>query len=491
MTGTTNVDPVTQVYALTNPITGQTFYAAPNYATVNGVVSPSAFVPQAGHVINIPQVAAVNGSRVPTAAEVQAIYFSAQNQIAFSPQPPTGQMSTYQWTQNMSAAINPSVNYDGSLVAGEMKDVVGSVDGQVAIFGGYYGGGTRVQDLSTIHDEGYADYSHGFRQIWDEPPEGVEVVDLTGREYTAAELQAIQEAHNQYLARDGLTSEVPDATGGEVEEGYGDGQVDPRLAEAAREQAAQNRQPGAPTGYDCYPSGGSGGRYDGGNVPVGPQIGGGSGAGATAEELRTIPPEVRRFLTTEELMFALNPTREGLGQFGGLFSFVNNSINGRVRSGSGEDAVYWMNEDQGLTNVAPAAMAHLILLAKRWTNQGGSPLEISSAYRSPEYNAFLRTQSSGVASRSLHMTGQAFDILETSLDFVRFARSQGFRGIGRYLSSGFTHIDLGPLRAWGDGSGAVSSIPVGTPAAAAAASGVEPVRGSDFVAPPPDTNSPS
>lgn len=479
MAGLTSVDPVTRVYALTNPVTGQTFYAAPNYSTVNGQVRPSAFnVPSSAsdYVINVPAVNAANGSRPPTASEARLIYYAADRQLSLSPL--SSNRSSLSAAQRTNANINPSSNYDGSLVSGELKDVHGVYNDRVIISGGFYADGTPIQPISTVHGDSYFDYSHGFREVWDEPPEGVEIIDRTGRQYTQAEIEQIQALEEEYVRR-GITDEVPDATNGDFEEGYGDGQVDPRIAEAIREQEARNQQQtGAPTGYDCYPSGGSGGRYDGGNVPVGPQIDGGSGAAATPAELRAIPPEVRRFLTAQELAFALNPTVEGLGQFSGLFSFVGNSIYGR-------DV---MSEGQGLTGVTPAAMGHLILLAKRWTNQGGAPLRIVSAHRTREYNNYLRSIGVGAALNSRHITGDAFDISVTSFEFVRFARSQGFRGIGRYSS--FTHIDLGPLRSWGQNSG-VSSVPVGTAAAAAEASGLQPTRASDYLAPPPDTLGPS
>ena len=41
---------------------------------------------------------------------------------------------------------------------------------------------------------------------------------------------------------------------------------------------------------------------------------------------------------------------------------------------------------------------------------GGKPVQLISAYRSPKSNAKLAAKSSGVAKRSLHMQGKAFDI---------------------------------------------------------------------------------
>ena len=82
----------------------------------------------------------------------------------------------------------------------------------------------------------------------------------------------------------------------------------------------------------------------------------------------------------------------------------------------------------------------------------GKPFHVNSAYRSPEYNAWLSTQSGGVASRSKHVEGIAFDISMHNQDrteFVRLAREFGFNGIGHYNT--FTHIDTRENQAewWG------------------------------------------
>ena len=84
----------------------------------------------------------------------------------------------------------------------------------------------------------------------------------------------------------------------------------------------------------------------------------------------------------------------------------------------------------------------------------GQKLTITSAYRSPSYNASV-----GGASKSTHMRGIAVDILlpnttvEQRLDFIRKAGQVGIQGIGLYFpsSSGarFIHCDLGGKRQWG------------------------------------------
>lgn len=81
----------------------------------------------------------------------------------------------------------------------------------------------------------------------------------------------------------------------------------------------------------------------------------------------------------------------------------------------------------------------------------GKPFEIISGYRSPATNAMLHERSSGVATRSLHMAGQAIDI---RLDDVPLAalRSASLSlragGVGYYPKSNFVHVDTGRVRAW-------------------------------------------
>jgi uncharacterized protein YcbK (DUF882 family) len=82
------------------------------------------------------------------------------------------------------------------------------------------------------------------------------------------------------------------------------------------------------------------------------------------------------------------------------------------------------------------------------------PFHIISGYRSPHTNAMLRQrggESTGVASRSLHMVGKAIDIRlpGVRLDNLRgAARSLKLGGVGYYPSSNFVHVDTGRVRYW-------------------------------------------
>ena len=92
-------------------------------------------------------------------------------------------------------------------------------------------------------------------------------------------------------------------------------------------------------------------------------------------------------------------------------------------------------------------------LQRRW----GSGLPVSSAYRSPEYNAKV-----GGAKKSQHMHGDALDIdlaempPEKRLRLINMASEAGFTGIGIYDNS--IHLDMGGRRAWGP-SRSSDSIP--------------------------------
>lgn len=84
--------------------------------------------------------------------------------------------------------------------------------------------------------------------------------------------------------------------------------------------------------------------------------------------------------------------------------------------------------------------------------QDEATIEVVSAYRSPRTNAMLRSNSSGVARRSLHLTGQAIDIRlsDTRTAKIRDAALSLARGgVGYYPKSDFVHLDTGTVRRWG------------------------------------------
>ena len=79
------------------------------------------------------------------------------------------------------------------------------------------------------------------------------------------------------------------------------------------------------------------------------------------------------------------------------------------------------------------------------------PFEIISGYRSPETNTMLRSRSKGVASNSYHLRGMATDIRVPGRELIhvrRAALDMGLGGVGYYPTSGFVHVDVGPVRTW-------------------------------------------
>ncbi|RJP84562.1 MAG: DUF882 domain-containing protein [Desulfobacteraceae bacterium] len=78
-------------------------------------------------------------------------------------------------------------------------------------------------------------------------------------------------------------------------------------------------------------------------------------------------------------------------------------------------------------------------------------IEIISGYRSPQTNNRLRHNSSGVASKSLHMKGQAVDIRITDLPTWKLRNTAAdlrAGGVGYYAKSDFVHLDTGRFRIW-------------------------------------------
>lgn len=78
-------------------------------------------------------------------------------------------------------------------------------------------------------------------------------------------------------------------------------------------------------------------------------------------------------------------------------------------------------------------------------------IDIICGYRRAWSNEFLRRTTSGVASNSLHMLGEAIDIripgVPTS-ELRDAALSLGRGGVGFYPDSGFVHVDVGRVRHW-------------------------------------------
>lgn len=80
------------------------------------------------------------------------------------------------------------------------------------------------------------------------------------------------------------------------------------------------------------------------------------------------------------------------------------------------------------------------------------PYTLISGYRSPQTNAMLRSNSSGVARNSRHLRGEAADLRMQGRSVNQMARAAAAcqaGGVGRYSGSNFVHMDCGPVRTWG------------------------------------------
>ena len=81
----------------------------------------------------------------------------------------------------------------------------------------------------------------------------------------------------------------------------------------------------------------------------------------------------------------------------------------------------------------------------------GGSVEVLSAFRSSEHNAWLASVSRGVARDSQHINGNAMDIRFPGVPVFKIrqaARSLQMGGVGFYPRSGFVHLDTGPVRYW-------------------------------------------
>jgi uncharacterized protein YcbK (DUF882 family) len=138
------------------------------------------------------------------------------------------------------------------------------------------------------------------------------------------------------------------------------------------------------------------------------------------------------------------------------------------RTGESMDTIYWVEgryvdeamrevnhffRDWRRDEVHPIDNRTLDIVAATHRLTGASePFMLLSGYRSPATNAMLRRRSGGVASKSLHLVGQAADLRLSSRSVAQVARaaaSCGAGGVGKYSGSNFTHVDCGNVRSWG------------------------------------------
>ncbi|HEX8476679.1 MAG TPA: DUF882 domain-containing protein [Telluria sp.] len=108
--------------------------------------------------------------------------------------------------------------------------------------------------------------------------------------------------------------------------------------------------------------------------------------------------------------------------------------------------------DHRTNAVAPIDPQLLFLLDQVNTKMDSNKtLHIISGYRSPESNAMLNANTTGVAKHSMHMDGKAIDIRMPGRNLAQLreaAMSLRGGGVGYYPDSQFVHLDTGRLRSW-------------------------------------------
>lgn len=99
--------------------------------------------------------------------------------------------------------------------------------------------------------------------------------------------------------------------------------------------------------------------------------------------------------------------------------------------------------------IDPHLLDQLASISHTFGNQG--TFEVISGFRSPKTNQQLRSNSSKVAKRSLHMKGQAIDVRLTGVR-IKSLQQCALRlqcgGVGYYPKSDFIHLDTGRVRYW-------------------------------------------
>ena len=125
--------------------------------------------------------------------------------------------------------------------------------------------------------------------------------------------------------------------------------------------------------------------------------------------------------------------------------------NGRY-DGEALTQLNWFLRDWRVNEPAKMDPRLFDILWEVYRESGSSqPINIVSAYRSPETNSALRRRSKAVSEHSQHMLGKAMDIRlpDVSTERLReIAMRLQYGGVGYYGSSAFVHLDTGSVRAW-------------------------------------------
>ncbi|MBF2053526.1 MAG: hypothetical protein IGS03_08685 [Candidatus Sericytochromatia bacterium] len=148
-----------------------TAYVTPDYLAI-GSDDDYVLVPMSP--LTAQAIADQSQTTLPTRKLVDAIYQQAEIQLRPSPQTPGPQMMSTDYYARHNTTIagqrEQAGHQPGQLTAGHKKDVVitnrlNQKPKSVAIYGWHQPNGKAIQPLSTLHENTYADYSHGVRLI--------------------------------------------------------------------------------------------------------------------------------------------------------------------------------------------------------------------------------------------------------------------------------------------------------------------------------------
>lgn len=126
-------------------------------------------------------------------------------------------------------------------------------------------------------------------------------------------------------------------------------------------------------------------------------------------------------------------------------------VDGKYIKDALKEVNYFMRDWRMDKSTAIDTRAIDIMAAAHRIMDTDEPYQLLSGYRTPQTNALLRSNSRGVARKSLHMKGQAADLRLKSRSVTqmhRAASSLHAGGVGRYYGSRFVHMDCGDVRTW-------------------------------------------
>ena len=116
------------------------------------------------------------------------------------------------------------------------------------------------------------------------------------------------------------------------------------------------------------------------------------------------------------------------------------------------DQINYILRDHRTGGICPIEKALLNFLATVTAYTGSHNIfHVISGYRSAATNAMLRSITTGVAKKSLHIVGKAIDIRlpnYNTLALRDLCINLHHGGVGYYSKHDFVHLDIGQVRCW-------------------------------------------